>query len=101
MVPPRSEFLLDGLDQVLRDSGLLGSVDDAGPVFGIGRSVWSVVVGGAPVAGDGQCARFLEHGLFSCPLAALLTTAMDLEGVVQVECVSSLPALWRRAHFRV
>ena len=48
VVPPRSEFLLDGLDQVLRNAGPLGSVDDAGPVFGIGRPssgrpVWPLV----------------------------------------------------------
>ena len=46
VAPPRSEFLLNGLDQVLRNVGPLGSVDDAGPVFGIGRSIgqwWSVV----------------------------------------------------------
>ena len=34
VAPPRSEFLLDGFDQVLRNAGPLGSVDDAGPVFG-------------------------------------------------------------------
>ena len=47
VVPRRSEFLLDGVDQVLRNAGPLGSLDDAGPVFGRRPLRWSVVVGGA------------------------------------------------------
>ena len=34
-----------------------------------------------PCRRGGQCCLFLEHGLFSCPLVALLATALDLEAV--------------------